>query len=144
MRGYLDSSLDADAFDEDGYFRTGDLGRLDADGNVIITGRLKDIIIRKGENVSAKEVEDHLYTHPKVADVAVIGLPDAASGERVCAVIVTAGDEPIDKVEMKDFLVAEGLMIQKVPEQIEFVDALPRNPSDKVLKRHLRCVGRLT
>lgn len=138
MRGYLDSSLDADAFDEDGYFRTGDLGRLDADGNVIITGRLKDIIIRKGENVSAKEVEDHLYTHPKVADVAVIGLPDAASGERVCAVIVTAGDEPIDKVEMKDFLVAEGLMIQKVPEQIEFVDALPRNPSGKVLKHELR------
>ena len=114
------------------------MGRLDADGNVIITGRLKDIIIRKGENVSAKEVEDHLYTHPKVADVAVIGLPDAASGERVCAVIVTAGDEPIDKVEMKDFLVAEGLMIQKVPEQIEFVDALPRNPSGKVLKHELR------
>ena len=105
MRGYLDSTLDAEAFDEDGFFRTGDLGRLDEGGNVIITGRLKDIIIRKGENVSAKEVEDHLYTHPKVADVAVIGLPDAASGERVCAVIVTAGDEGITKPEMKDFLV---------------------------------------
>ena len=76
MLGYLDASLDADAFDDEGYFRTGDLGTLDADGYVTITGRLKDVIIRKGENISAKEVEDLLYTHPKVADVAVIGLPD--------------------------------------------------------------------
>ena len=81
-------SLDADAFDEDGWFRTGDLGTLDADGNVTITGRLKDIIIRKGENISAKEVEDLLFTHPKVADVAVIGLPDPKPGERACAVVV--------------------------------------------------------
>ena len=76
FRGYLDASLDAAAFDADGFFRTGDLGRLDADGCVVITGRTKDVIIRKGENISAKEVEDLLYTHPKVADVAVIGLPD--------------------------------------------------------------------
>ena len=91
MRGYLDSSLDADAFDADGYFRTGDLGRLDADGNVAITGRVKDIIIRNMENISAKEVEDLLFTHPAVADAAVIGLPDARTGERVCAVVVLAG-----------------------------------------------------
>src|SRR5690606_36234669 len=75
--GYTDPSLDADAFDEDGWFRTGDLGRLDADGNLTITGRLKDIIIRKGENISAKDVEDLLFTHPKVADVAVVGIADA-------------------------------------------------------------------
>ena len=81
MVGYLDAALDAEAFDDDGYFRTGDLGRLDERGMLVITGRLKDVIIRKGENVSAKEVEDHLYTHPKVADVAVIGLPDAERGE---------------------------------------------------------------
>lgn len=139
MRGYLDSSLDADAFDTDGYFRTGDLGRFDDNGNVIITGRLKDIIIRKGENVSAKEVEDHLYNHPKVADVAVIGLPDAASGERVCAVVApVAGEDVITMVEMKEYLVGAGLMIQKVPEQLEIVDALPRNASGKIPKHELR------
>ena len=60
MRGYLDPALDAEAFDDDGFFRTGDLGRLDASGNLVVTGRLKDIIVRKGENVSAKEVEDLL------------------------------------------------------------------------------------
>lgn len=139
MRGYLDPSLDADAFDEDGYFRTGDLGRLDGRGNLIITGRLKDIIIRKGENVSAKEVEDLLYTHPKVADVAVIGLPDPDSGERVCAVVQTSeGSEPITFDEMIQHLRDSGLMTQKLPEQLEVIDAIPRNPSGKVLKHHLR------
>ena len=91
MLGYLDESLHADAFDEDGYFRTGDLGVLDAEGNLKITGRLKDIIIRNGENISAKEVEDLLYTHPKVADVAVIGLPDPKTGERACAIVAPEG-----------------------------------------------------
>ena len=94
MRGYVDSSLDADAFTDDGCFRTGDLGGFDAHGYVIITGRLKDIIIRKGENISAKEVEDLLYAHPKVADVAVIGIPDAERGEMVCAFVVPA--DPAD------------------------------------------------
>ena len=75
FRGYTDDSLTAEAFDEDGYFRTGDLGKLRADGHVVLTGRLKDVIVRKGENISAKEIEDLLYTHPAVEDVAVIGLP---------------------------------------------------------------------
>ncbi len=139
MLGYLDSSLDAEAFDDEGYFRTGDLGVLDERGMLTITGRLKDIIIRKGENVSAKEVEDHLYRHPKVADVAVIGLPDPDSGERVCAVVTTAeGQEPIGFAEMADYLKAEGLMVQKVPEQLELVEVIPRNPSGKILKRDLQ------
>ncbi len=90
MKGYLDESLDVEAFDDDGFFRTGDLGRFDDEGNVIITGRLKDIIIRKGENISAKELEDMLFTHPAIGDVAVIGLPDEASGERACAVVQVA------------------------------------------------------
>ncbi len=90
FRGYLDSSLDADAFDEEGFFRTGDLGKLDAEGYITITGRLKDVIIRKGENISAKEVEDLLFTSPAIADVAVIGLPDDRSGERACAIVVPA------------------------------------------------------
>jgi acyl-CoA synthetase (AMP-forming)/AMP-acid ligase II len=139
MKGYLDSSLDADAFDDEGWFRTGDLGVIDADGNVRITGRLKDIIIRKGENISAKEIEDLLFTHDKIADVAVIGLPDASSGERACAVLVLANaDETVSLVDIRDFLTAHGLMIQKVPEQLEIVDALPRNPTGKIVKHELR------
>ncbi|MCB1248358.1 MAG: AMP-binding protein [Acidimicrobiales bacterium] len=139
MRGYLDASLDADAFDEDGYFRTGDLGMLNERHMLTITGRLKDIIIRKGENVSAKEVEDHLYSHPKVADVAVIGLPDPDSGERVCAVVATAeGADPLDFDEMVEFLKGAGLMVQKVPEQLEHVEVIPRNPAGKILKRDLQ------
>ena len=94
-RGYTDPALDAEAFDEQGFFRTGDLGRLRADGHLTITGRLKDIIVRKGENISAKEIEDILYTHPKVADVAVVGLADPDRGERVCAIIQLApGADP--------------------------------------------------
>jgi acyl-CoA synthetase (AMP-forming)/AMP-acid ligase II len=138
MKGYLDGSLDAEAFDEDGYFRTGDLGKLD-DGYVIITGRLKDIIIRKGENISAKEVEDLLFTHPKVADAAVIGLPDASSGERACAVIVNKdGGDALAMDEMVSFLKEKGLRMQAIPEQLETTDALPRNPAGKVLKQDLK------
>ncbi|MGH9186411.1 MAG: class I adenylate-forming enzyme family protein, partial [Acidimicrobiales bacterium] len=139
FRGYLDASLDAGAFDEEGYLRTGDLGHRDADGFLVITGRVKDIIIRKGENISAKEVEDVLFTHPKVADAAVIGLPDAASGERACAVVVLASPTaPLAFEEMVAFLRDAGLMVQKIPEQLEFVEALPRNPTGKVLKHELR------
>ena len=140
MKGYLDSSLDADGFDEEGYFRTGDLGRLE-DGYIVITGRVKDIIIRKGENISAKEVEDLLFTHPKVADVAVIGLPDASSGERACAVVVAKAEgDPIAMDEMREFLKEKGLRMQAIPEQLETVDALPRNPAGKVLKQDLKKV----
>jgi cyclohexanecarboxylate-CoA ligase len=137
--GYLDAALDADAFDADGWFRTGDLGMLDADGNLTITGRLKDIIIRKGENISAKEVEDLLFTHPQVSDVAVIGLPDAHSGERACAVVVPApGAEPITFDAMTKHLLDAGLITRKLPEQLEIVDALPRNPSGKIVKFQLQ------
>jgi len=137
--GYLDSSLDADAFDEEGWFRTGDLGVLRPDRHVRITGRLKDVIIRKGETISAKEVEDLLFTHPDVADVAVIGLPDPALGERCCAVLVAApGHQPPTLAQVFDFLKGEGLTVQRIPEQLEVVDALPRNPAGKVLKHELR------
>ena len=85
MRGYLDASLDADAFDEEGYFRTGDLGVLNEHGNIVITGRLKDVIIRKGENISAKEVEDLLFTHPKSPTSRSSGCPTRDRGERACA-----------------------------------------------------------
>jgi non-ribosomal peptide synthetase component E (peptide arylation enzyme) len=138
MLGYVDAELDAQAFDADCYFRTGDLGTVDADGFVRITGRLKDIIIRKGENISAKEVEDLLFTHPRIADAAVIGLPDAERGERVCAVVVPAeAASPVSFVDMVEFLKGAGLMVQKLPEQMETVSELPRNPTGKVLKRDL-------
>ena len=137
--GYVDSSLDADGFDADGYFRTGDLGWLDVDGYLVVSGRLKDIIIRKGENISAKEVEDLLYEHPSVADVAVIGLPDPERGERPCAVVVHAPDTPPFTMDvMTAWCVDHGLMTQKIPEQLELVDVLPRNLSGKVVKYELR------
>lgn len=139
FRGYLDSSLDADAFDDKGFFRTGDLGNQDDEGYITITGRLKDIIIRKGENISAKEVEDMLFDHPAVADVAVIGLPDQRSGERACAVVVVEdGAEAPALEDLFDFLTAAGLTSRKAPEQLELVDSLPRNPTGKVLKHELR------
>ena len=138
-KGYLDPKLDVDAFDEDGWFRTGDLGIQDAEGNVAITGRLKDVIIRKGENISAKEVEDLLFTHPRVADVAVVGLPDAERGELACAVVVPAeGADDLALGELTEHLVGAGLITRKLPERLELVDALPRNPSGKILKFELQ------
>jgi acyl-CoA synthetase (AMP-forming)/AMP-acid ligase II len=138
-RGYLDASLDAEAFDAQGFFRTGDLGHLDLDGYVVITGRLKDVIIRKGENISARELEDLLYEHPKVADVAVVGLPDPASGERACAVVVAREPgAPLGFDEMAAYLRGRGLMVQKIPEQLEHVAELPRNAAGKVQKLELR------
>ncbi|MEY4130809.1 MAG: hypothetical protein RLZZ31_933 [Actinomycetota bacterium] len=140
FKGYTDESLNADAFDADGWFRTGDLGHIDESGHVVLTGRLKDVIIRKGENISAKEIEDLLYQHPKVADVAVIGLPDKERGERVCAVIERVpGGEDIEFAEMFEYLKNADLMMQKIPEQLEIVDELPRNQTlRKILKQDLR------
>jgi non-ribosomal peptide synthetase component E (peptide arylation enzyme) len=137
--GYLDSSLDAEAFTDDGWFRTGDLGAIDDEGYVVLTGRLKDVIIRKGENISAKEIEDLLHAHANVAEAAVIGVPDAERGEMACAVIVTRpGAEPITLREMVDYLDGTQLSKHKIPERLELVDALPRNPTGKILKKDLR------
>jgi cyclohexanecarboxylate-CoA ligase len=136
--GYLDPALDADAFDAEGYFRSGDLGVVDAEGYVTITGRLKDVIIRHGENISAKEVEDLLYTHPAISDVAVIGLPDPKTGERACAVVALAEGTTLDLAEVAEFLRGAGLRVQAIPEQLEVVDAVPRNPAGKILKQDLR------
>jgi acyl-CoA synthetase (AMP-forming)/AMP-acid ligase II len=137
--GYVDSRLDAEAFDVDGFFRTGDLGALDGQGYLTITGRLKDVIIRKGENISAQEVENALHAHAAVADVAVVGLPDPVLGERCCAVVsTTPGARPLGFDAMVAFLRDAGLAVQKIPEQLEHVDELPRNPSGKVLKTELR------
>ena len=140
FKGYKDPTLDADAFDEQGRFRTGDLAVMRDDGHVSVTGRVKDIIIRKGENISAKEIENVLYAHPKVAAVAVVGLPDLERGERVCAVVETAdGAEPLEADEMVAACTEAGLMRQKIPEQLVAYDGpLPRNATLKVLKFRLR------
>jgi acyl-coenzyme A synthetase/AMP-(fatty) acid ligase len=138
-KGYTDPALAAEAFDEEGYFKTGDVGHLRDDGHIVLTGRIKDIIIRKGENIAAKEIEDLLYQHAKVAEVAVIGLPDKDRGELVCAVVQTAeGQSALTFAEMQGYLRDAGLMTQKIPERLEVVDAMPRNATMKILKYELR------
>ncbi|MFI0710825.1 class I adenylate-forming enzyme family protein [Streptomyces inhibens] len=141
FRRYTDPALTAEAFDADGYFHTGDLGHLRPDGHLVLTGRLKDIIIRKGENISAQEIEDLVHTHPAVAEAAVIGLPDRTRGERVCAVITPADPAapPLTLGMLTAHLRAAGLMTQKLPEQLEIIDELPRGgPLNKVIKAALR------
>jgi acyl-CoA synthetase (AMP-forming)/AMP-acid ligase II len=137
--GYVDSLLDADAFDEQGYFRTGDLGTVDRDGYVSVVGRLKDVIIRKGEKISALEIESVLASHPAIGEVAVIGLPDPDTGERACAVVVPADPTtPVGLADVAAICRAAGLARQKTPERVEMVPDLPRNASGKVLKYQLR------
>jgi acyl-CoA synthetase (AMP-forming)/AMP-acid ligase II len=138
--GYTDPAANEEAFDSEGWFRTGDLGVLRPDGHLRLTGRLKDVIIRKGENISARELEDVIFNHPKVGDVAVIGVPDEERGEMVCAVVETAAEsEPITLEELAAWCREAGLMMQKIPERLELVDALPRNETlNKVLKFKLR------
>jgi cyclohexanecarboxylate-CoA ligase len=136
--GYLDPALNV-TFTPDGFLRTGDLAVMDADGYLRITGRRKDVIIRKGENLSAKGIEDDLAAHPKVADVAVIGVPDAQSGERVCAcVVLRAGVGALTLGEVRVFMERRGVMRQKIPEQLELMPELPRNATGKVRKDVLR------
>jgi acyl-CoA synthetase (AMP-forming)/AMP-acid ligase II len=137
--GYTDPAETAKAFTDDGWFRTGDLGRLRPTGHIEVVGRLKDLIIRKGENIAPQEIEELLARHPAVVEVAVLGLPDADRGERVCAVVVPAPGRPEpDLAELTDFLRSAGLMPQKMPEQLELVDALPRTGLAKVAKNELR------
>ncbi|MCV7352482.1 AMP-binding protein [Mycobacterium parmense] len=127
-----------DSFDAAGFFRTGDLGRWIDDRYLVVTGRAKDVIIRNGENISAKEVEDLLADHPAVAEIAVVGLPDDRTGERACAVIVPAGDRPPDVADLLALLQSRGVAKFKAPEQVVIWDALPRNDAGKVLKQQIR------
>jgi len=137
--GYRDAALDAGAFTAERWFRTGDLGTLDADGYLRITGRRKDIIIRKGENISARELEDLIATHPAVAEVAVVGVPDVAAGEIACAVLRLRPDAAAPSLaEVAEYLSAQGLSRRKLPERLEIVTDFPRTPSGKIVKRELR------
>lgn len=136
--GYADATLDADAFDVDGWLRTGDLGLIDADGNVRVTGRIKDAIIRNAENISALEIENVLATDPAVGDVAVIGVPDSSAGERVCAVVVPASADDVLLESLVQHCYSLGLSRYKHPERLVIVDSLPRNQFGKVIKKGLR------
>lgn len=136
--GYLHTEDEAGAFDADGYFRTGDLGRWVDDDYLVVTGRAKDIIIRNGENISPKEVEDVLADHPGIAEVAIVGLPDERTGERACAVVVPAVAPGPDVPSLLDFLTASGVARFKVPEQVVIWDDLPKNDAGKVLKHQIK------
>jgi acyl-CoA synthetase (AMP-forming)/AMP-acid ligase II len=136
--GYLHAEDEAAAFDAEGFFRTGDLGRWVDNDYLVVTGRAKDIIIRNGENISPKEVEDILVGHPNVAEIAIVGLPDPRTGERACAVIVPKTRPGPDVASLAGFLEAQGVAKFKFPEQVEIVDSLPRNDAGKVLKHELR------
>jgi len=136
--GYHDKALDADAFTADGWFRTGDLGSVDAAGYLTIAGRRKDIIIRKGENISAKEVEDVLMEHSALQNVAVIGLKDEERGEMVVAVCTLHPGAQFDFDIMTRHLRHMGIARQKYPERLEILDELPMTSSGKIRKAALR------
>jgi cyclohexanecarboxylate-CoA ligase len=136
--GYLHPEDEAQSFDADGYFRTGDLARWVDGDYLVVTGRAKDVIIRNGENIAPKEIEDILIGHPGVAEIAIVGLPDARTGERACAVVVPTDQAHPDVVSLRTFLQAAGVAAFKAPEQVAIWEALPRNDAGKVLKHQIQ------
>jgi acyl-CoA synthetase (AMP-forming)/AMP-acid ligase II len=136
--GYLDARLNEDAFLPGGWYRTGDIGRLDADGYLVITDRKKDIIIRGGENISSKEVEEVLLRHPAVADAAVVAAADERMGEVVRACVILASGTDLTLEDIRKHFIAAGIAKQKIPERLSILETLPRNASGKVLKHELR------
>lgn len=136
--GYVHNQDEARVFDENGYFRTGDLGRWEDDHYLVIAGRAKDIIIRHGENIAPKEIEDLLVVHPDINEIAIVGLPDNNTGERACAVIVPNGQAQPTLSDLSALLTEKGVAKFKYPEQVELWDALPKNDAGKVLKHQIR------
>jgi acyl-CoA synthetase (AMP-forming)/AMP-acid ligase II len=136
--GYLNPADEIGAFDSEGFFRTGDIARWVDGAYLVISGRVKDIIIRNGENISPKELEDLLIRHPGILEVAVIGLPDPRTGERACAVIVPKSHPGPDMASLRGFLQAEGLATFKFPEQVAIWNGLPKNDAGKILKHEIR------
>ena len=138
MKGYYKMpTATAEAIDKDGWLHTGDLACRDADGNYRITGRLKDMIIRGGENIYPKEIEEFIYTCPKVSDVQVIGVPDEQYGEEIMACIILKDGESMTEQEMKTYI-ADHMARHKVPRYIDFVDSFPMNAAGKILKYKMR------
>lgn len=138
MKGYYKMpKATAAAIDKDGWLHTGDLACRTAEGYFRITGRLKDMIIRGGENIYPKEIEEFIYTHPKVKDVQVIGVPDEQYGEEIMACIILKDGESMTEAEMKEFINAH-MARHKVPRYIDFVDSFPMNVAGKILKYKMR------
>ena len=138
MKGYYKMpEATREAIDEDGWLHSGDLARRNPDGTYLITGRLKDMIIRGGENIYPKEIEEFIYTHPAVADVQVIGVPDQKYGEAVMACIVLKNGMNVTSEEMTDYIKSH-MARHKVPQYIEFVSSFPMNAAGKVLKYKMR------
>ena len=124
--------------DADGWFDTGDLARMDANGYIRISGRSKDVIIRGGENIPVVEVEALLYRHPAVAQVAIVAYPDDRLGERACAIMVPKSGQTIDFATMSEFLKSQKLAVQYIPERLIVREELPTTPSGKIQKFRLR------
>ena len=138
MKGYYKMpKATASAIDKDGWLHTGDLACRTPEGNFRITGRLKDMIIRGGENIYPKEIEEFIYTHPKVKDVQVIGVPDEGLGEEIMACIILKEGETMTEQEMKDYVLSH-MAKHKVPKYIDFVTEFPMNVAGKILKYKMR------
>ncbi len=139
MLGYGDPEQTREAMTADGYFRTGDIGHLTPEGAIVITDRKKDIIIRGGENLSAREIEEVLYAHPSIADVAVVAMPHERLGEGVCACLVPAREgDTLTLEDLRPWLAEQKLAKQKWPERLELLQELPKTASGKVRKDVLR------
>lgn len=138
MAGYWGRPEDTEAaFDEDGWFRTGDIARRDEAGYVMIVDRLKDVIIRGGMNVYPREVEEVLYEHPDVVEAAVVGVPDERLGEEIAAFVSLAPGSAVTGEELQAFA-AERLARYKQPREVTVLDGLPKNATGKILRRELR------
>jgi non-ribosomal peptide synthetase component E (peptide arylation enzyme) len=136
--GYALAEQNDGLFDSEGYFRTGDLAVESPENCLTITGRKKDIIIRGGENLSPKEIEDVLYTHPAVKEAAVVAMPHARLGETCCAFVTLKPSAGFDFEAMLGILSNSGLAKQKFPERLEIVDNLPYTAAGKIRKNVLR------
>lgn len=127
------------SFDSDDYFYTGDLFKIEEDAYISFFDRSKDIIIRGGNNISAQEIENILQGHPEVMDVAAVAMPDQAMGERTCVYVVPmAAEQKPDLKSLTDFMSEKGIAVYKLPERVEYIAAIPRNPVGKILKPQLR------
>lgn len=136
IRGYL-GGVDAESFDAEGFYRTGDIVRRLPSGHLVVEGRAKDQINRGGEKIAAEEVENHLIAHPLVIDAAVVAVADDFLGERTCAVVLTGGERPTVP-ELKKFVRTRGVAEYKVPDRVEFVDEFPTTGVGKISRRELR------
>jgi len=139
IRGYFRApERNREAFSADGFYRTGDLVRLDQSGNLVVEGRIKDLINRGGEKISAEEVEAHLIAHPAVEAAAVVAMPDAMLGEKACVYLMLKNGETFELATMRNFLAARGVAQYKWPERIELVRELPLTNVGKIKKSDLR------